>query len=651
MSARRLADSEAESDADSCDYDVDIGWDNEEINWTELPIVETLSEDGTFHPLLDSIADIYLDTEPDLSALVRLLGEQKILVDAQILVEVGRGRQTLKSMDDILRNLTPFHFVKVLYQLTPCPEYQHRLLELLTRPLDPDLNMIRTFMSDDQFLRMYLYPRAAGDQDPGKPLQLIDFKEELPFPTMRISSRIFNYLSQFISPSGNRQFVVQYSTAIKLFDSYDIKSQCFLIKALSEAGPDATVFGTVAGRALGEQAWHEVEARYFLQRTLELGFLYFLGMVGWAVRNGLQPNGVTYGALIFFASWTFWWAVFRSITILSLYGISHGWRKAVAGKNMMTLAVEFLSAYMVAVMLWHIDIGAPCLDEPGASNCWIRHSPLYLAVIVFLRWIRFLFSLFATTFFGEQLLPAYKAMFSAESLKFLFFIMMCVYAAFSAYYMFPIPENMPQATQAGTPGHTELFDLWGFENGWEHIMRTFMKMYRLNIMGDFDLWELEGLDPVLSVTKDMNISGWKKGESVADIDDPPIQGEVFYGIRLVFVCSSLLINVMLMNVYIGLLSTLYDGFQRQKKQLLAEYRSSVTWDLMLEQLFVKVCTRARSKPYEGTDRIYFGFIEDAFIARATKETDITEAVEEICKRCAPPAPGPALATYGAAVRR
>merc|ERR1712218_500679 len=96
--------------------------------------------------------------------------------------------------------------------------------------------------------------------------------------------------------------------------------------------------------------------------------------------------------------------------------------------------------------------------------------------------------------------------------------------------------------------------------------------------------ELEGLDLLLHVKK--NLSQWTEGAIVAEASDPveSASKEYHVGIRAFFVVLALLINVMLMNVYIGLLSSIYDKHSKRQHQLLREFRAYITWRLLTEKI-------------------------------------------------------------------
>jgi len=82
-------------------------------------------------------------------------------------------------------------------------------------------------------------------------------------------------------------------------------------------------------------------------------------------------------------------------------------------------------------------------------------------------------------FFGKSVLPAFSAITGAEMRKFMCFLAMVVAASFQAYWSLPIPENQPRA-------------------GVSTLWKAFTAVFKLDILGDFDVWDLEGVNAVMN---------------------------------------------------------------------------------------------------------------------------------------------------------
>lgn len=113
----------------------------------------------------------------------------------------------------------------------------------------------------------------------------------------------------------------------------------------------------------------------------------------------------------------------------------------------------------------------------------------------------------------------------------------------------------------------------------------FLKIFRLTVLGDFDLSELEGLSDSIHA----RINGTKVSGDV-DVDSKDWDDEFHRGVRYEFVVLSLVITVVVMNVYIGLLGELYTTAQKKCKRLFRNYRASCAYRHMCE-LFLFRCLR------------------------------------------------------------
>jgi len=229
------------------------------------------------------------------------------------------------------------------------------------------------------------------------------------------------------------------------------------------------------------------------------------------------------------------------------------------------MPAEAFALFSMVYLLLHSVPG----DDPDVKPAFFLRHPIWLAYVCAAKWFEFLVSCLCIRSLGLNVLPAVNAMFSKESVWFLVFVLFCVGADFGDYYMFPIPENFDMST--GTHGWGAMFH----DEGWREFLFGFMKIFRLDIMGDFDLWELQGLDPELKVTENWTKSKLSNDTEVGILDEPHVPKPYIrwhYGIRVFFLFSCLFIHLMILNAYIGLLTKIYEKKASKKRQLLAEFR-------------------------------------------------------------------------------
>lgn len=213
------------------------------------------------------------------------------------------------------------------------------------------------------------------------------------------------------------------------------------------------------------------------------------------------------------------------------------------------------------------------------ERSFLDQHPIVFALIIGCKWFQFCISVLASEFFGLTVLPAFYAMTSPESVRFLVFHILVLVSVTHAYYSLPLGSDDYEADT------THLFGM---------LFVSFVRMFRLCVLGDFDLWELEGVDPVVNFTEGM-IEGVAALDEPADIyqsggDKQPIHG----AIRGFFMIAVIFTAVMMMNMYIGILGKEYDNFSDKKVQMYAHQKAKFTVRYLLRrrfwmQLSQKIC--------------------------------------------------------------
>ncbi|CAE7729660.1 unnamed protein product, partial [Symbiodinium pilosum] len=170
---------------------------------------------------------------------------------------------------------------------------------------------------------------------------------------------------------------------------------------------------------------------------------------------------------------------------------------------------------------------------------------------------------------GRRMVPVVIAVCGPESVFFLLFLGFMICGAFHAYYVFPIEENVSAN---------------GF--GLNHVLGTFLKIFRLTVLGDFDLSELEGLSDHVTARLDPKTN---KITGTVDVNSDEWAPKYHRTIRYEFVILTLVITVVVMNVYVGLLGELYHKAERRCRQLYNNYRASCAYRHMCERhAFLKI---------------------------------------------------------------
>jgi hypothetical protein len=181
-----------------------------------------------------------------------------------------------------------------------------------------------------------------------------------------------------------------------------------------------------------------------------------------------------------------------------------------------------VEAWSLALLL---NDGADVFLESEHSN-----ARAIIALCAFMRWVHLLWETRAWRFLdvGARMLPILEAL--RDTLGFLVVLGVSVAGAVHAYYILG-------ARADPTP-----------------LYAAFMQMFRLTVLGDFDLFELEGQDVVF--------------DSDGAILEPrdPTPGELYIYIHALFYIGSF-IFVMLMSLLVGVLGSNYDRYESQSERL------------------------------------------------------------------------------------
>jgi hypothetical protein len=179
-------------------------------------------------------------------------------------------------------------------------------------------------------------------------------------------------------------------------------------------------------------------------------------------------------------------------------------------------------------------------------------NPVGFALAVFGRCLHFTVELLGTKQAGETLLPAFDAVTTPDSIMYLLFLLLVIFAMTMSYWVLPIDDNI-------------------------HLRDALLKMFRLGALGDFDMNDLEGANQVI-------VEGEGVGHNETMLEDPP-ETVLHTGLREMFICFSTLLTIMLTNVYIALLSGTYDEMKEHSKTGLTSFRARKVIPVLLRQRF------------------------------------------------------------------
>ena len=158
------------------------------------------------------------------------------------------------------------------------------------------------------------------------------------------------------------------------------------------------------------------------------------------------------------------------------------------------------------------------------------------------QWLTFLYGLRLLSSVGKRLLPIIWA--ARKTVVFALVVAMCLMAGTNAYYV--IGARQESDSEKWPP------------------YAAFLAIYRLGILGDFDIFHLEGSDPVMVPDRDWTLN-----------PEDPEPSVDFRVVHACFYFMSIGMTVVLMNLFIGVLGQNYDLYESESLSLFACERAKV----------------------------------------------------------------------------
>lgn len=341
-----------------------------------------------------------------------------------------------------------------------------------------------------------------------------------------------------------------YSGAWQLFEQSNTKCQVLVTEVLMNAPDSSAVFSTPVGRGLNHKAWKSCYSAFLRERVCDLCMLGFLFPLSYFYRRSLHlPMWLCTGlGLLSLRE-----ICNGAVDVISLQVIYRNFGKVLSIVLNSWNGVVLTMHFYTAACLLHIFIGRDCvLEKKELSDCPMYSHPSVVSYLVLSRWAITWLACLSFRSLGEHVLPCFYAITRPASMYFAMYLFIVIFGSFHAYYVYPISEHVAE---------NQVLPELLYSN-----FMTFLKIFRLEALGDFDLWEMEGQNEV--------VHGHISGSAInAEIDDPAPDSRVRVGLLSLFVVLSLSVTVVTMNVYIGLLGSLYDNALKMQKLLHCQWRS------------------------------------------------------------------------------
>ncbi|CAK9040746.1 CBBY-like protein (AtCbby) [Durusdinium trenchii] len=428
---------------------------------------------------------------------------------------------------ELMNKMTPSSFIQYVTLLST-EDHQENLymfmssmsMELTWSQVQARLVKIEAVLDGDDFSILFHQPMDFGSK-----MDAQDFQE----------CDVSCYKSEFsITPLA------------QLFNCSN-RDLALLLKVLADAGQDSLCFNTVCARAILAECHKRTARGHWVDIIIDFLYICMLIRMSMWLETGNDPEAWLLACFALLSVWiaaSLFFKLFGGLILFcgSSAGLAVGFLKHLNLWSVTLTATEVFSAYVG----WRFMVYACVGGGVEVNDAWAARTsvlfqkhPAFLSVLVLIRWTQVGFGLLQLPGIGRNIVPVFYAI---TRINFLFILFIIVMGSFHAYFVFPIKEN------------TGKFD---------NIFNGFLKIFRLEVLGDFDLNELEGLSETLSA----NLShGHLQGEVGEEV-----RSHIHRSLRLEFLVLSLLVTVVAMNVYIGLLGELYSKAVERKNRLYNHY--------------------------------------------------------------------------------
>jgi len=376
-----------------------------------------------------------------------------------------------------------------------------------------------------------------------------------------------NFWEYFFDPPKVTH-TVYWTTASRLLFDVDYDAQFRMVKALQNCGDDSESFNSIIPRIISRRAWDRCCLLFTLRVLQDIVQLMLSSFI--IYRMVTQSEGPT-NVLRIIVMLSSVRSMLLPMTDVSLmlchYGRRDGFNSYFSSWNVFVSFCELVSAVLMFDLMFR-NFGKDVIcdyKEAAKSTCLILEHSVQFVIAMGLKWVSVMFEIMCAPGFGQTVLPAFYAVICEDSRYFLAFLSVIVMGTFHSYWSLPIPENMPK-------------------DGRSHLTHSFMKLFKLDFLGDVNMFDFEGIDEAVEITK-------KAGNSFTGSVDDGNENPLYHdAILILIVFLVIIVSILVMNVAIGVVGEAYAYNKSNANQLWCHYRSGYVVRLLLRrQLWDRLC--------------------------------------------------------------
>eukprot|EP00933_Yihiella_yeosuensis_P041626 TRINITY_DN36016_c0_g1_i1.p1 TRINITY_DN36016_c0_g1~~TRINITY_DN36016_c0_g1_i1.p1 ORF type:complete len:616 (-),score=83.22 TRINITY_DN36016_c0_g1_i1:161-2008(-) len=465
--------------------------------------------------------------------------------------------EALSKMKELGAQLSPQHFVVALTALHP----RRRLSFLQSLSFE---------LSKDDWIEWRDLQKEEQAQSTIVPYRLLDSKQQRKWPWKHSGNemvRLMNFVMD--NQSGNAETAIHWMPATMILDPVTASDEIRILKALHSTGAESGAFATPIGWSILTKVWSRYAAEFWWSRFLDVCFLVLFAIISYYTvfcKTGAPKIVLVLTSLLTLRSLINPFVEFIGV-FCEFSRCSEAFANSCTLWNLGLFSFEIFNGVVIIPLLYSEYL---CQEENCGTSSFTDHPVVY-SIVVGSRWIYLVMSLLCVEVmgFGRNVFPAWHAMTRPASLSFILFLMLAVFGALQAYLSFPIPENNPYKGS-----------FW----------LAFMKVFRFALLGDFDVWELEGVDPVIKG----DIA--KSGTMTAALDDGEASLTYHDGVMLFVMFLGITVTILSMNVAIGVVGSLYDEAKAVSLQIQSHYKAGYVFKMQLiNSMKCRACCKFRER--------------------------------------------------------
>jgi hypothetical protein len=358
---------------------------------------------------------------------------------------------------------------------------------------------------------------------------------------------------------------VHWTTVNRLLYNEDVDANVRMVKALHNCGDDSEAFNTMVSRLISRRTWDNAVTLFTVRVIQDALHLVALGLITvHTIDEGTGPKWWLRITVMCFALRSLLLPLMDMSLMAYKYGFTEGGNMYWSFWNVFVMGSEVLSALIMGNLLLSpriaISKNSCSYEDPLKAKCQILVHPVMFSMAIGLKWISFTFETMCAPGFGQTVLPAFYAVVGKDARYFVTFLTVIVAGSYHSYWSLPIPENMPMPKRS-------------------HLIYSFLKLFKLDILGDVHMFDFEGVNEQVEITKadSGNFSG-----SIDDGEESQIYHDAICTLIVVLVS---LVSILVMNVAIGVLSEAYYYNKSNANQIWCHYRAGYTGRVLLRRHF------------------------------------------------------------------